>query len=162
VRRPATDRQLVALRLPARYAWAMRLTLRRVALATATTLLSINIPTGFPLLSLWVGAQFAGHSGLSMTAVLIVIITLTLLATASVKALSWLSARYDALTDQPSVARQAAPWLRSMRAERVERSNTGGRTNTVDRIVVATVVAAVLSFEIWFFFFAGSSLPKGA
>jgi len=140
----------------------MRLTVRRIALATATTVLSINIPTGFPLLSLWVGAHFVGHSGLSMSAVLIVLITLAVLATVSIKALSWLSARYDELTDQPAVARQPAPWLRSMRAERHERADRSQPANPVDRIVVSTVVLAVLAFEIWFFFLAGSSLPKGA
>jgi hypothetical protein len=30
----------------------------------------------------------------------------------------------------------------------------------VERIVVAAMVAAVVAFEIWFFFFAGSSLPN--
>jgi len=140
----------------------MQLTLRRIGLATATALLSINIPTGFPLLALWVGAHFVGHSGLSMSAVLIVIVTLSGLATVSLKALSWLSIRYDALTDQPAAPRQTAPWLRSMRAERVDRTNHGRRTNPIDRIVVTTVVASVLAFEAWFFLFAGSSLPKGA
>jgi hypothetical protein len=136
-------------------------TLRRIGLASATTLLSINIPTGFPLLALWVGAKFVGRSGLSMGAVAIVLVTLALLATAGVKVLTWLSARYDALVDAPPARREPAPWLRSLRAERVERA-TRGRTNPVDRIVVTTVVAAVLAFEVWFFFFAGSSLPRNA
>lgn len=136
--------------------------LRRIALAVATTLLSINIPTGFPLLALWVGAQFVGNSGLSMGAVLIVLVTLAVLATIGVKALTWLSVRYEALAGTPPPPRQPVPWLRSMRAERVERGRGGRRTNTVDRIVVTTVVAAALAFEVWFFFLAGSSLPKGS
>jgi len=34
------------------------------------------------------------------------------------------------------------------------------RISAVERIVVLAVVAAVLAFEVWFFFFAGSSLPS--
>jgi hypothetical protein len=49
-----------------------------------------------------------------------------------------------------------------MRGERSERSDRRQPVNPVDRIVVGTVVFAVLAFEIWFFFLAGSSLPRGA
>ena len=42
--------------------------------------------------------------------------------------------------------------------ERVARQRAG--ISGVERIVVITVVAAVIAFEIWFFFFAGSSLPN--
>jgi hypothetical protein len=30
----------------------------------------------------------------------------------------------------------------------------------IERVVVASVVAACLAFELWFFFLAGSSLPN--
>ena len=33
--------------------------------------------------------------------------------------------------------------------------------NAVDYVVVSVVVLAVAAFEIWFFFFAGSSLRSG-
>jgi hypothetical protein len=47
-------------------------------------------------------------------------------------------------------------WLKSMRAER---GNTRPRT-VLDVVMIASVSAAGLIFIVWFFFFAGSSLPS--
>jgi hypothetical protein len=47
--------------------------------------------------------------------------------------------------------------MRDEREEDVQRKyGIGG----VERIVVISAVAGVLAFELWFFFFAGSSLPN--
>jgi hypothetical protein len=46
--------------------------------------------------------------------------------------------------------------MRSMRAERVS-TRRGG---VLDRVMIASVALAILAFGIWFFAFAGSSLPK--
>jgi hypothetical protein len=132
----------------------------RIALAAATTLIGINLWTGFPLLSVWVGSQVAGSSGLSSGAVFSVIAVLAASCALGLLALTRLSARYDRIAGRPPPTRQVAPWLRSMRAERTELSRKQRRLNPVERIVVACVVAAVIAFEIWFFFFAGSSLPN--
>ena len=64
------------------------------------------------------------------------------------------------LTGQPEKARYTSPWLRSMRGEREEDMRRSRGITGVERIVVISVVAAFLAFEIWFFFFAGSSLPN--
>jgi hypothetical protein len=46
-------------------------------------------------------------------------------------------------------------WTRSMRGERqVERRN-----GVLDRVMIISVVAAGVAFAVWFFGFAGSSLP---
>jgi hypothetical protein len=47
-----------------------------------------------------------------------------------------------------------------MRGERETDIRRKHGVSPVERIVVISVVAAVLAFEIWFFFFAGSSLPN--
>jgi hypothetical protein len=76
-------------------------------------------------------------------------------------ALTRLSAAYDELTGRPHAARRTSPWLRSMRGEREELARERAGISGVERVVVISVVAAALAFEIWFFFFAGSSLPNG-
>jgi hypothetical protein len=48
-----------------------------------------------------------------------------------------------------------------MRDERAEDTRRKYGISAIERVVVASVVAAVLVFEVWFFFFAGSSLPNG-
>jgi hypothetical protein len=73
-------------------------------------------------------------------------------------ALTWLSAKYDNLTGRPAVAGQTSPWRRAMRGDRVEDIRSRYGTSAPERVVAASVALAVLAFEIWFFFFAGSPL----
>ena len=134
--------------------------LKRVGLLSASALAAINIWTGAPLLAVWVGSQVVGDSGLSMTAVFVLIVVLAAACIGLAVALSWLSARYDDLTGRPPAARRTSPWLRSMRGEREETARKRHGISAVERIVVIAVVLCVLVFEVWFFFFAGSSLPS--
>ena len=136
------------------------LPLKRVALVSASVLAAINIWTGAPLLALWVGSQVVGESGLSMGAVFVVVVVLAASCIALAMALTWLSTRYDELTGRPAAARRTSPWLRSMRGEREEVARKRQGISAIERIVVISVVACVLVFEVWFFFFAGSSLPS--
>ena len=134
---------------------------KRVLVAAASILASVNIWTGAPLLALWVGSRIVPSSGLSMTAVFVVIVVLAAGVLALTAALSWLSARYDDLTGRPAAARRTSPWLRSMRGEREETTRRKYGMSAIERIVVLSVTAAAIVFEVWFFFFAGSSLPNG-
>ena len=136
------------------------LALRRIVLVSASALAAINIWTGAPLLAVWVGSQAAAGSRLSMGAVGVVIVVLAASCLVLTMALSWLSARYDELTGRPVAARRTSPWLRSMRGEREEVSRRRHGISPVERVVVIVVVLGVLAFEVWFFFFAGSSLPS--
>ena len=63
-------------------------------------------------------------------------------------ALSRLSAAYDDLTGRPLAARRTSPWLRSMRGEREELARKRAGISGVERVVVISVVAAVLALEI--------------
>jgi hypothetical protein len=135
--------------------------LERLALVVASAVLAINIWTGAPLLAVWVGSQIqAAQDGLSMGALFAVVAVLG----ASVFVLAWLlaqvNARYDRLIGRSKKARVSSPWLRSMRGEREEDIRREVGISGVERMVVISVVGAVLAFEIWFFFFAGSSLPN--
>jgi hypothetical protein len=138
------------------------LRVKRIALVSASALAAINIWTGAPLLAVWVGSQVArgSGSGLSMGAVFVVVVVLAVCCFLLAVALTWLSARYDELTGRPAAARRTSPWLRSMRGEREEVARKRYGISAVERMVVISVVAAILVFEIWSFFFAGSSLPN--
>ena len=136
------------------------LRLKRLGLAIAVALVSVNVWTGSPLLALWVGSQTASSTAPSMTAVAVVIVTLALTSVLLMLLLARLSATYDELTGRPMPQRRTSPWLRSMRGEREQESRQRAGISGVERIVVISVVAAVIAFEIWFFFFAGSSLPN--
>lgn len=135
--------------------------LKRVALASATLLLSVNIWTGAPLLAVWVGSRAVPQSGLSMGAVFLVIVVLAASVIVLVVLLARLNAAYDELTGREQGPRRVAPWLRSMRGERAHATEGGAGISVVERILAASVVAAVLAFEVWFFFFAGSSIGNG-
>lgn len=62
---------------------------------------------------------------------------------------------YERVTGQTSEVRVQLPWHRSMRGER----DTGRRTNVLEFVMICSVGLCLLVFGIWFFFFAGSSLP---
>jgi hypothetical protein len=140
---------------PARFVGA-----QRTVLLIATTLIAINIWTGAPLVALWVGSRVVGQRLVSMTAVFVVVATLALLTGAMTFALIWLSARYDQLVGRAPGKRTPVPWLRSMRAEDTDLLRSERGITALEMIVVASTITAVVSLEIWFFFFAGSPLPS--
>lgn len=130
---------------------------KRIGLAAAAAFVTVNIWTGAPLLALWVGSQAAGPSGLSMTAVFVVVVVLAVLVLALVRLLTLVNERYDRLTGR-AAQRRVAPWMRSMRGEREAYAHAKQGTSAVELVVVVTVAAAVLLFNVWFFFFAGSPM----
>ncbi|HEX2232386.1 MAG TPA: hypothetical protein VHG69_03375 [Thermoleophilaceae bacterium] len=142
---------------------------RRLGLAVASAVVSVNIWTGAPLFAIWVGSRFEGWvsdsasgtgGGTSMRAVFVLVAVLAVLELVLTFALARLSAAYDELTGRPQSARRTSPWLRSMRGEREDFEREKHGISAVERVVVISVVAAMLVFEVWFFFFAGSSLPN--
>jgi hypothetical protein len=142
--------------------FVVAMALKKIGLATASALCAINLWTGAPLFAVWVGSKVQGSlNNLSMTAVFAVIAILAITVFALGYVLTWLNSKYDELTGRPAVARQTSPWLRSMRDERGAEVQRKYGIGGVERIVVICAVAGVLAFEVWFFFFAGSSLPNG-
>jgi hypothetical protein len=139
----------------------MALNLKKIGLVAASAICSINMWTGAPLLAVWVGSKVQGNlNNLSMTAVFSVIVVLGAVVFLLAWALTWLNVKYDEISGRPAAARHTSPWLRSMRDEREQDTRSKFGISPVERVVVASVVAAVLAFEVWFFFFAGSSLPN--
>ena len=136
--------------------------LKKIGLVAASALCSINLWTGAPLFAVWVGSKVQGNlNNLSMTALFSVIVVLAVCVFGLAAVLTWINAKYDEVTGRPAAARQTSPWLRSMRDEPEEDVRRKYGISAVERVVVISVVAAALAFEVWFFFFAGSSLPNG-
>jgi hypothetical protein len=70
--------------------------------------------------------------------------------------LAALDRRFARITGyDPDERRIAAPWLRSVRGERA----AGRRRTVLDVVMIASVAVAWSAFLVWFFAFAGSSLP---
>jgi hypothetical protein len=134
---------------------------KKMGLVTASALCSINVWTGAPLFAIWVGSKVQGNlNNISMTALFSVVLILALSVFGLGYLLSWLNVKYDEVTGRPPAARRTSPWMRSMRDERVEDVQQKYGISGVERIVVICAVVGVLAFELWFFFFAGSSLPN--
>jgi hypothetical protein len=134
--------------------------LGRILIAGLAIVISVNLWSGFPILSLWVGSRFAGGDVLSMRGIVVALLTLTAITALGVSALTRLSARYDELTGRPAGPREPTPWMRSLGSERVSETRRRTRVNTVERIMITTVVVAAVAFEVWFFFLAKLALPS--
>jgi hypothetical protein len=72
------------------------------------------------------------------------------------KLLYRLNGVYERVTGQDSEVRVQMPWHRSMRGERAPQR----RTTVLELVMMISVSLALVAFGIWFFFFAGSSLPN--
>ena len=122
---------------------------------------TLNIWTGAPLLGLWVGSRVAPESGISMLAVLVVIVVIGVAVWLLMQALGYLQAAYAETSGRPTARRQTT-WLRPMSGERAHgKGAVAPPLNAADYVVVSVVVLAIAAFEVWFFFFAGSSLRSG-
>jgi hypothetical protein len=135
--------------------------LKRIGLATLMGVISVNIWTGGPLFALWLGSRVQGDSGLTMGTVFVVIVTLAGVLGLLAAALGALGRAYDALTGRPPRPRQRATWLRSLRDEDPHAQAHASELSALEKCLIVTVILAALALETWFFFFAGSSLPRG-
>ena len=133
--------------------------LGRIGLAALAAILSVNLWTGAPLFAVWCGSRVQNGTGLTMSAVGVVIGVLALCVTILVFALVRVEAAYKALSGEP-VTKRTSPWMRSLRDERPELA-VRRKLDGFEKALVATVVIAVGAAEIWFFFFAGSSIGSG-
>jgi hypothetical protein len=132
---------------------------KRLLLIAGMTFATLNIWTGAPLFALWVGSQMVrGHGQMTMGAAGAVVGTLAALCIALLYALGALTVRYDEITGRPRRTRRQAPWLRSLRGERMHPSASEQPMRPVEYVLVAMVAVAWGAFEVWFFFFSGSPL----
>ncbi len=115
-------------------------------------------------MALWVGSKVQGSYGngtLQMTAVGAVVLVLAAMVFLLARAITWLDVRYGEAVGRPPKVRQIRPWLRSLAGKYGDPKQEIEPLTPLERILVVMVVIVVVLFEVWFFFFAGSSLPQG-
>jgi hypothetical protein len=134
--------------------------LQRVGIVAAMGVVTLNIWTGAPLLGLWVGSRVAPESGISMLAVFVIAVVIGATAWILLQVLGYLQLAYARLGGRP-VARRQTTWLRPMSGARTGKGAEVPPLSPTDYVVVGVVILAVAAFEVWFFFFAGSSLRAG-
>jgi len=117
---------------------------------------SVVMWLGVPLALIYAASKLADTPNPSMGPYLLVFIGLPIGMALVGKALGVLNRAHIRLTGAEVDAYRPG-WTRSMRGERrVER-----RGGVLDRVMIISVAIAGVAFAIWFFGFAGSSLPGG-
>jgi hypothetical protein len=131
---------------------------RKVVAALLIALMAIGsivLWLGLPVGWLWVASQIADSSQPSMGPYVLVLAGIPVSMVIVGKLLSKLNRVYGQVTGTAHSGRVRSPWLKSLRGER-----DSGRPRTVlDVVMVWSVALALLCFAVWFFLFAGSSLP---
>jgi hypothetical protein len=135
--------------------------LKRTGLMAAMVVVTLNLWTGAPVLGLWVGSRVAGSSGISMVAVGVVVATMGIACLGLIALLGVITNAYRGTTSGGTVVRRRSPWLRSLSGERAHGPESGEPAlDALDYVLVSVVVLAIVAFEVWFFFYGGSSLPS--
>jgi hypothetical protein len=117
---------------------------------------SIVMWLGVPLGLIYLASHLANSPNPSVGPYLVVLLGLPIGMAIVGKLLGYLDRLHSKLTGRHEEGgRRPAAWLRSMRAERVS-SRRGG---VLDRVMIFSVALALVVFVVWFFAFAGSSLP---
>jgi hypothetical protein len=125
-----------------------------VMLVLLMAVLSVVMWIGVPLGLIYVASQLADSSNPSAGPYVLVLVGLPIGMAIVGKCLGTLDRLHGRLTGRQE-DRHRATWLRSMRGERVS-TRRGG---VLDQVMIVSVGLALLVFGIWFFAFAGSSLP---
>jgi hypothetical protein len=130
--------------------------LAKAGLIALMALGSVMLWIGSPVIWLWIGSQMqkdtqAAGFGPYMVVLFGIAITAVVLA----KLLQMINRLYSAISGADEPVRIVMPWHRGLRGE-----NEGRPPRTVlDVVMVISVAIGAVAFGIWFFFFAGSSLP---
>jgi hypothetical protein len=117
---------------------------------------SVLLWIGSPLGWLWIASQMQTDSkGTGFGPYLVVLVGIAVTAVALAKALQRLNRLYGVVAGSDAPVRIVLPWHRGLRGE-----NEGRPPRTVlDVVMVISVAIGAVAMTIWFFFFAGSSLP---
>jgi hypothetical protein len=135
-----------------RSSWSPPALLLVALMAVGSVVMWIGVPIGL----IYLASQLADSSKPSAGPYLLVLIGLPVGMAIVGKLLGILDRLHGRLTGREE-ERHRATWLRSMRAERTSNRRAG----VLDQVMVISVGLALIAFGIWFFGFAGSSLPSG-
>jgi len=120
-------------------------------MAIGSILLWLGIPIGW----LYLVSRLVKSSQPSMGPYVLVLTGIPVSMVVVGKLLAKLDRVYGEVTGTAATGRERAAWLRSMRGER----GSGHQRTMLDVVMIWSVALALLCFGIWFFVFAGSSLP---
>ena len=121
-------------------------------MAVGSVILWIGIPIGW----IYAVSHMVNSSQPSLGPYVLLIFGIPITMALFGKLLFGLDHVYARVTGQDSEVQFRAPWLKSMRGER----NTARRLTVLEMTMIVSVSIALLGFAIWFFGFAGSSLPS--
>jgi hypothetical protein len=116
---------------------------------------SIVMWLGVPLGLIYAASKLSGSGNPSIGPYLLVFIGLPIGMAVVGKLLGYLDRAHSRLTGHADEGPHRAAWLKSMRAERTSNRRGG----VLDKVMIVSVGLAVVVFAVWFFAFAGSSLP---
>ena len=125
-----------------------------IALVALMAIGSIVMWLGVPLGLIYVASKLADTPNPSLGPYLLVLIGLPIGMAVVGKALGALNRAHIRLTGA-EVDEYRPGWTRSLRGERVVQRRAG----VLDRVMIVSVAVAAVAFAVWFFGFAGSSLP---
>ena len=120
-------------------------------MAIGSVVMWIGVPVGL----IYLASRLADSSKPSMGPYVLILVGLVVGMMAVGKLLGALDRYHGRVTGLDDGKPQQAAWMKSMRGDR-ERKR---RRSVLDSVMMISVGVALLLFGIWFFAFAGSSLP---
>ena len=127
-----------------------------VMLVALMALGSVVMWLGVPLGLIYLASQLADGPEPSLGPYLLVLVGLPVGMAVIGKCLGALDRAHSRLTGAQTDQYRPG-WTKSMRGER----QTTRRGGILDRVMIVSVAVALVLFAVWFFGFAGSSLPDG-
>jgi hypothetical protein len=116
---------------------------------------SVVMWIGVPVALIYAASRLADSPKPSMGPYVLILVGLPLGMMAVGKLLGALDRYHGRVTGHDDGKPEQAAWMKSMRGDR-ERKR---RRSVLDSVMIVSVMVALLLFGIWFFAFAGSSLP---
>ncbi len=138
---------------PPRSTWSPISLFLIALMAFGSVLMWLGVPVGL----IYLASRVADSPTPSMGPYLLIIIGLPLGMVVIGKALGALDRYHGRITGLDDGKPQQAAWMKSMRGERDRRR----RRSVLDTVMLISVGVALVLSAVWFFGFAGSSLPGG-
>lgn len=116
---------------------------------------SVFLWIGVPFLWIFAVSHMVKTSQPTLGPYLLIIVAMPISMWLVGKLLFRMNNLYTRVTGQSYQVRVQLPWHRSLRDQVVER-----RATVLEVVMIASVAVALTAFGIWFFLFAGSSIPS--
>ncbi|MGH2947386.1 MAG: hypothetical protein ACRDPC_14230 [Solirubrobacteraceae bacterium] len=135
-----------------RSSWSPPAVVLVLLMAVGSVIMWLGVPLGL----IYLASKLADTPNPSLGPYLVVIVGLPIGMAVVGKGLGWLDRLHTRVTGA-HVDPYRPGWTRSMRGERT----TTRRGGVLDKVMIVSVAIALVAFAVWFFGFAGSSLPTG-